>query len=127
MLIEPVIERENFSDGCRIRVSGAGGGKKNGKGNKDSRASSPKEDEVSLRSKAYITVLSVIGEGEIASFPKDPLECIYLDETPIKSQDGTINFKDVILDYRSGNQHQGYIPLTNGVEAETDVSVSTLR
>lgn len=124
MLNESIVERENFSDGCHVRISGAGGGKRgSGKGSKNSRASSPTEAGVSLRSRAYVTMLAVIGEGEIASFPKDPLECIYLDETPIKSQDGTINFKDVILDHRNGTQHQSYIPLTNGIEAEQDVSV----
>jgi predicted phage tail protein len=65
----------------------------------------------SVRSRAIIEIVEAWGWGEIAGFPEgaDPLEHVYLDGTPVKSN-GVLNFQGVTFDYRLGTQDQTYIP-----------------
>ena len=79
------------------RGGGGGGGK--GKGGK----SKPEEDPESLRSRSEVTVLAVFSEGEVQGFEDgvDPLTRIFLDNTPIKNTDGSLNFS--INDFYSGS------------------------
>jgi predicted phage tail protein len=53
-----------------------------------------KEDPDSLRSRSDAQVVAVVSEGEIEGFEQglDPLTRIYLDDTPIKSENGRFNF-----------------------------------
>jgi predicted phage tail protein len=71
--------------GWTAYVSGAGG---KGGGRK------PQEDPESLRSRSEASFVAVFSEGEIQGFEEnvDPLTRIYLDNTPIKNQDGSLNF-----------------------------------
>ena len=82
-----------------ITGSGGGGGGGKGKGGK----SKPEEDPESLRSRSEVTVLAVFSEGEVQGFEDgvDPLTRIFLDNTPIKNTDGSLNFS--INDFYSGS------------------------
>lgn len=64
----------------------------------------------STRSTAIVEVVEAWGWGEIEGFPgADPLEYVYLDGVPVKSN-GVENFKGITFDYRLGTQDQTYIP-----------------
>jgi len=85
-------------------IGGAGGG-----GSKP-RAAITAED--TLQSVSIIEFVDAISEGEIEGFATaDPLESVFLDNTPVKNVDGTLNFKGVSFDYRLGTQDQTYIPV----------------
>ena len=81
-----------------ITGSGGGGGGK-GKGSQGK----PEEDPESLRSRSEVTVVAVFSEGEVQGFEEgvDPLTRIYLDGTPIKNTDGSLNFS--INDFYTGS------------------------
>lgn len=102
-----------------IGSGGAGGGKGGGGGGR-----TPQETPNSLRSRDIASVLFLIGEGEIEGFPNgDILRNTYLDEVPIQNADGSLNFKDVQVEFRPGTQNQSYIPGFSDVEAEEQVGV----
>jgi predicted phage tail protein len=71
--------------GWEIVLSGAGGKEKGRK---------PEEDPESLRSRSEATVVGVMSEGEVYGFETgvDPLTKIFLDGTPIKNFDGSLNY-----------------------------------
>ena len=78
----------------------------------------------SVRSRGIIEIVEAWAWGEIAGFPDvDPLKCVKLDGTPIKSSDGTLNFQGVSFDYRLGTQDQAYIPGTVDDAVGTPVAV----
>jgi hypothetical protein len=87
-------------------VGGAKGGSSNG-----GAARTPITAPDSIRSQAIIEIVEAWGVGEIACFPEgaDPLKHVYLDGTPVKAQDGTLNFQGVTFDYRPGTQDQTFI------------------
>lgn len=80
--------------GWTIAITGAsgGGGQGGGKGGKG--GGGPEEDPESLRSRSEATVVGVISEGEVQGFEDgvDPLTRVFLDNVPIKNQDGSLNF-----------------------------------
>lgn len=81
--------------GWTAYVSGAGGGGGGGgKGGKSGGARRPEEDSESLRSRSEAIIVAVFSEGEVEGFEDgvDPLTRIFLDNTPIKNQDGSLNF-----------------------------------
>ena len=100
-------------------IQGAGGGGKGGK------QRAPIEAPDSLQSIAYAQVLDILSEGEIEGFADNdhPLRCIYLNETPIENEDGSLNFKNVQMDFRPGSQTQDYIKGFDGVQNEIGVGV----
>ena len=75
-------------DGWRIVIDGSGGGKGGGE------VRAPQEDAESLRSRSEASFVAVLSEGEVEGFEDgvDPLQRIYLDGTPIKNTDGSLNF-----------------------------------
>ena len=89
-----------------IRVVGHKSGKSGGGGRQ------PVEAPDSLHSIAYARVLDLVSEGPIVG-PVHGIEeiakDIYLNETPVMNEDGTLNFSGVTIDYRSGTQDQDYI------------------
>lgn len=102
---------------------GSGGGKSSGKSGGKS-GSTPQEDPNSARSRDTASILFLIGEGEIEGFPNnDILRNTFLDEVVIQNPDGTLNFKDVAVEYRPGTQNQDHIAGFTDVEAETQVGV----
>lgn len=101
-------------------VMGEGGG--GGKGGSGGSARAAVEDPDSLQSHQYAKVVDLISEGEIGGLV-DGLRSVFLNDTPIVSQTGTVNFTGVELDYRNGTNDQSYLPGFSDVENETQVGV----
>lgn len=121
------MEKRIESEGGYRVVVGAGGGG-GGKGRKTqpvATAQSPTETPNTLRSRDDAVILFLLGEGVIdGPINGDLLASTYFDETPIKNADGSLNFQNVILDYRAGEQWQSYIPgMASSVESEKQVGV----
>lgn len=87
-----------------MRIVGSGGGGKGGGGS----ARTPIEYPDSAHSTSYAALLDVIGNGEMAgpAHPDAPMRDIYLDGTPIQNEDGTLNFRQVEVEYRVGTSDQ---------------------
>lgn len=100
-----------------IRGAGGGGGKGAGGGS----SHTPTEAPDSLRSRQYARVLDMVSEGEIEGLVGG-LRGVFLDDTPIENNDGTLNFSGVAVDWRNGTQAQTYLPGFPAVESETAVS-----
>lgn len=83
----------------------------------------PVEAPDSLFSMAYARILDLVSEGEIEGLV-DGLKSVYLDETPVKNADGSLNFKDVQIDTRVGTPSQAFIPGFPSVESETAVGTA---
>jgi predicted phage tail protein len=117
---------EVLQDSYNLLGAGGGGGKGGGGGSID-------EQPNTLRSRSILNILYLLSEGEIAGFPvgQDPRKFIYLDDTPIMSSDGTVNFKGVSLEFRTGTPTQSVIlgsggfGVANFVAVEQKVAVST--
>lgn len=82
----------------------------------------PVESPDSLRSISYAKILTLVAEGEIRGLV-DGYKSIYLNNTPLQSADGSFNFQNVTVDFRSGTQDQTYIPGFPSVENEVSVGV----
>lgn len=84
----------------------------------------PIEAPDSLYSTAMARILDLVSEGEVAMWVSDnPLKDTYLDETPVMNPDGSLNFKSVQLEYRTGTPDQSYIPGFPSVQSEFAVGV----
>lgn len=97
-------------------VRGAGG-------SSDSGQHTPVESPDSLRSLAYARIIDLVSEGEIVG-PADsthPMTCVYLNETPVANADGTVNFNNVTVDYRTGTMTQ--TPLKGFDRTENEITV----
>ena len=84
-----------------------------------------------LQTRQYMRILGLISEGEIAGLcaqdgtilsDADRDKGIYLEETPIRNNDGTFAFKRVKTAFRPGTAAQTYIPGFPSAEAETGVN-----
>ncbi|EPR9087649.1 host specificity protein J [Cronobacter dublinensis] len=80
----------------------------------------PHESPDSLQSIATAKILLALGEGEFAGGLTD--KDIFLDGTPIRSADGTLNFPGVKWEFRPGTQAQTYIPGVPSVENEITIN-----
>lgn len=100
-----------------IAGAGGGGGSKGGGGGR-----AAVEDTDSLRSRAMVTLLDLLGEGQIGGLVSGA-QSIFLDSTPLQNADGTYNFTNVSWDSRVGTQDQTYIPLINDIESPVNDSV----
>lgn len=100
-------------------VRGAGGG------SSSDQPRTPVEAPDSLHSTAFAHILDILSEGEIYGFADNskPLSCMYYNETPIANPDGSLNFKNVQVDYRFGTQTQDYIKGFDSVESENIVNL----
>ena len=67
------------------------------------------ESKDSLQSKAVLTLLDLIGEGEIGGLV-DGLKSVYLNDTPIQNADGTFNFQGVTGSWTNGTNDQAPLP-----------------
>ncbi|UWF50518.1 phage tail protein [Pseudomonas sp. N3-W] len=76
----------------------------------------------SLQSTAYARILDLVSEGEIVGLKNDT-RSVFLDETPLANEDGSLNFNGVTLDVRTGSQDQAHIPGFPAVENETAAGV----
>lgn len=97
-------------------VLGSGGGGKKGGGS----ARTPQEAPDSLRNTASAIVMDIISNGEISGFktPAQPLRSIYLDGTPVQNADGSLNFNNVQVSFRSGTTDQSHV---DGFEASSNI------
>lgn len=98
-------------------IVGFGGGGKGGGGGGGAHEASD-----SLHSIAYAKVLDLISEGEIKG-PANGLQSVFLNETPLQNPDGTFNFKNVTVDFRTGTQTQDVIAGFPSVENELGIGV----
>jgi len=111
------------SDGGRgpqLPIVGHGGGKSGGGGR------SPKESPDSLHGTAYARIIDLISEGEVygpAHGATWGLRDVYLDGTPVANADGSLNFPDIEIDFRTGTQTQE--PLPGFPASENTVAVNT--
>lgn len=76
----------------------------------------------SAQSKAYISMLYGLGEGEIASLANG-YKAVYLDDTPLQNDNGEFNFPNVKVDFRSGTNDQTYIDGFADVASETAINI----
>lgn len=86
----------------------------------------PVESPDSLHSIAYAKVLDLISEGPIVGPVHGDtglMRDIYLNQTPIQNEDGSVNFSGVTVDFRAGTQDQDYIAGFPAQEASIQVGV----
>lgn len=87
-----------MSDNLPVLIGGGSGG--------PPAPSQPIVQADNLKSEAVAEFVDALSEGELEGFATaDPLESIYLENTPIRSG-GVDNFKGVTFDYRLGTQNQ---------------------
>jgi len=99
-----------------LEIIGSGGGK----GSQNQRT--PQESPDSLQSISKAKIVDLLGEGEMRGLV-DGDKSIYLDSTPLRNSDGSLNFQNVIIDTRSGTQDQTYIQGFPSVENEVGIEV----
>jgi predicted phage tail protein len=97
-----------------IRGSGGGGGGKKG--------GSGKNDANSLRSRARARIVELLGEGEIGGLVNGD-KSIYFDATPVRNENGSLNFDGVVYEERKGLPDQMHI--TGFSTVETPITVDT--
>lgn len=100
-------------------IKGSGGGGKGGGGS----ARTPVEAPDNLHNTSYAVILDLISNGPVygPAHPDDPMRDIYLDGTPIQNADGSLNYTDVQVEYRTGTQDQSYIPGFPAASSVTNV------
>lgn len=73
-------------------------------------AHSPVEMDDNLISKDKIKILLALSDGEtVDETPQSLPKCVLLNDVPIVSSNGTVNYPGVNVEYRSGTQAQEYI------------------
>ena len=121
-----------------VAGSGGGGGKGGGGGSR-----TPSTDKDSLNSRSFGRIIDLISEGEIEGLVDDGfvnpisgatdswMRSIFLDNTPLKNADGTVNFDDVIIKTRNGTSDQtvlgGFVQAANIItnpQSGTEVDAS---
>lgn len=75
-----------------------------------------------LESLAYLSILDLIGEGQIGGLVNGA-QSIFLDETQLQNADGTYNFENVTWAFRYGTQDQSSIPGFSYIETPYNVGV----
>lgn len=88
-----------------------------------------REQPDTLRSRATITSLFLLGEGEMYTETDAELEHeLRFNDVPYRNPDGTLNFDSVRWAYTPGTQDQGVLPGFGGaIEAETEVNQTVRR
>ena len=82
-------------------IKGAGGG--SSKGSSSSRT--PVVDPDSIRSRAILSILDLLGEGQIKGLVNGD-QSIFINGTSLGNEDGSKNFEGVTWDFRDGRQDQ---------------------
>ena len=67
------------------------------------------ESKDSLRSKATLSILDLLGEGPIGGLVNG-LQGVYLNDTPVQNANGTLNFQGLSWDIRGGTNTQPVMP-----------------
>lgn len=110
----------NVLGGGRV-FTARGGGKGGGGGG------SPEESPDSLFSTQYARILFAVGEGEIEGPARGGLKWVFFDNTALENVDGSMNFRDVRVEWRNGTLDQSHIPGFPGVEAQRDVGLEVTK
>jgi predicted phage tail protein len=101
-------------------IYGQGGG-----GGSVAQPRTPQEADDTLSSRSTARVLYLLSEGQIqgnasgANIQRD----IFLDETPLENQDGSLNFENVAVDFKDGQPNQTPVQGFPAVETEIPVGV----
>lgn len=106
--------------GRGLPVVGFGWGKSGGGGR------SPKESPDSLHSTAYARIIDLVSEGEVYGPThglSGALRDVYMDGTPVANEDGSLNFQNVQIDFRTGTQTQDPLPGFPASETTTAANV----
>ncbi|MBM2883901.1 host specificity protein J [Chromobacterium phragmitis] len=85
----------------------------------------PVESPDTAQSISYGRMIVLLGHGETGgpADPANPLKSIYLDDTPIQNPDGSFNFQNMQVSYRTGTQTQPAISGFPAVETEIGVGL----
>ena len=114
-----------------IAGSGGGGGGKGG-------GRQAVEDPDSLQSSAMVSIVDLLGEGQIGGIVNNSASSIFINDTPIQNQSGSLNFSGVSWQQRTGTPDQTPIegfddvatPIAVGVKVTKDkpyvFSISTM-
>ncbi|MGJ3493586.1 host specificity protein J [Piscirickettsia salmonis] len=86
-------------------ITGAGGGGGKGGGS----VHTPKEAPNTLSTNAVVTLVDLLGEGEIEGLVNGA-QSVYFDDTPLQNADGSYNFEGVTLKSNHGTPAQDYLP-----------------
>ncbi|VFS51183.1 hypothetical protein [Budvicia aquatica] len=68
----------------------------------------PKEAPDNLKSKQVLSIIDMLCEGQIEG-PVNGLQGVYLNKTPVQSEDGTNNFTGVNLQWTAGTPISGLL------------------
>jgi predicted phage tail protein len=85
----------------------------------------PVEEPDSLQSKAQAKIVDLVCEGEIQGWANGSdsiLKSTYLNEVPVISDDGTVNFEGITVAGRKGTSDQDYLRGYDAVETENSVN-----
>jgi predicted phage tail protein len=97
-----------------IRVHNGGGGKG---------SYTPVDSPDSLKSYSYIKILDLLCEGEIEGLATGDDRSIYINNVPLKNEDGSANFEDYKYSFRNGTEIQDQIDGFNSIESEELIGV----
>lgn len=105
---------------------GAGGSKQK-QSSKSQRA--PVESPDSIRSVAFVSLIDLIGEGQIGGLvgsqasAANGAQSVFLDDTALMNEDGSSNFQGMTWDFRSGTQTQELFEGFPDIETPFNVGV----
>lgn len=102
-----------------LPIIGAGGG--SSKSGSSGGSSSASEDADTLRSRAMVSVLDLIGEGQIGGLVNGA-QSVYLGDLPLQNADLSYNFNGVTWEFRNGTQDQ--TPINGFTDIETPYNIS---
>ena len=99
-------------------IAGAGGGK----GGNEPRT--PVEEDDTLQSVQFATVIDLLSEGEIEGLDTGDGKSIYLDGTPILDNLGNPNFRRYTTEFRAGTQDQTAFSRSEGTKSVIGVGAT---
>ena len=115
-----------------VGAGGGGGGSSAGGGGGKGNSGSPEqttEQPTTIQSRSYLNALFLLCEGDIDAPYNytELLKNVYLDQTPIKNEDGSSNFEGVKAHFRRGTPNQGHIPGFGAAKNEEEVGVEVSK
>lgn len=82
----------------------------------------PQEDKDTIESSQMISIIDLWSEGQIVGL-EDGLKSVYMDNTPVMAQDGTVNIPGVSVQSNVGTEDQDYLDGFPQSAAEISVGV----
>lgn len=95
-------------------------------GKKGGGSRSPRIDKNTLNSAQKLKVVDLISSGEIAGFingNENPLKSVYLNDTPVQNEDGSMNHAGVQFEFNNGAVDQDYLPSLSSIDNSVSVGV----